>query len=1406
MLSVRDASDSLPSSSSAYELYFNDRDEPTVRNLTREGRASGQLSLPSAFEKRDKISRRPTPSIVLSADVRHDTLEDLLRAKYGFRDADPLQTTTEMLPPMKQSMSAPTYYRGQSEISDAMLRQIDAYRSNDDYNSTIAKDDPDDPSLSFRKRENTSDVKQDLFSSKSHSAEVQMSSGSTPYVFESEGELAAEEVPQGDREMNRKANGAVVDRRAKAPRNEGNKSKDLNVVESAFSASEESASEGDTSLEYMESSDESEREFDEENGADDGNIAMQNEGSTPGDEHGKQNHLYAAPTRDEMQQLSEASELFKSNIFRMEVEELLTEVRIKYEKHKPLERLLHELKSILDTLPSQPARPLADARKAMAKQKVAIPFPEPQPAEDLRDQFAFEKPDAVHIVGSYPLKSIAKATKPFTVDMAVQMPKSLFLETDYKNHRYFYKRAYYVAVLAAALQKKAKKIGIRVRFNYLHCDSLKPIIQISALGDKSEFDFSKLNCIIRIIPSIAPDTFIARRLAPTRNCIRPKGMDENATPTNLPPTPLYNASILSDASYVLNLTFLYTQVKKCAGFVDACLMGRVWLHQRGLDEIDHDAGRGLNGFLWSMVMAYLLSGNVRGGRKLAAGFSSYQLFRGTMDFLATFDFEKDGLMISNEAPEADFALQKFKETSDIVVVDASGKVNLAAHLTKSAFAQVQHEAKLAMQYLSDPVDRFDELFLRKVNDPKLQFDNVFSLNMMAKPSSSYASRNLLERSSAFMHLSRDVPALLAKALTNRVHYVDVHLNQMSAWDIDASPSVRDLSNTSVLIGLVLNTEAALRLVDHGPDAENTEACAEFRALWGNKAELRRFRDGSILESVVWEAKGIEERSLIVSRIVYHLLALHYGLAKDHIQYWAPQLYRYIDIAKSVPTKIYDPQLKAVAYQPIMNAFDQLVKQMRALDDDLPLPLANIRASSSSLRYTSTFLPIPFNHAAISQYPDSARYIEPVDFILQFEGSTKWPDDIQAIQQVKSAFLLKLAEILKKVGMKADVGRSVESDNDFFADTYIDIYHTSGFTFRGRVQQDREITLLERLIKDTKTKERQKAQATAALHQIKTIFEYRPEHTFYMQNLCNRHISLSSTVRLTKRWLSQHMLANHVNDETIELICASIFLSPAPYYPPGSPLSGFFRVLAFLSTWNWKDMPLIADIEGDMTVLQREEINAAFQKTRKIDPHLKHSTWFIGTQKDANGERWTRSMPSKVIASRIQFLAKSALALIDKALRTGDEKELKRIFVTPLSDYDTVLSLKPSICTRHFQSLRPDADLVGKEHKYKNLAFTKTSVYGDQALVGFDPAEAYVNELQSTYGDTLTFFFDRYGGDKVAMVWTDKEPRLWKVNLGISSEPVDMEKGQLKSNASKYVVPNAKAIHAEMLRLGKDVVQ
>ena len=57
----------------------------------------------------------------------------------------------------------------------------------------------------------------------------------------------------------------------------------------------------------------------------------------------------------------------------------------------------------------------------------------------------------------------------------------------------------------------------------------------------------------------------------------------------------------------------------------------------------------------------------------------------------------------------------------------------------------------------------------------------------------------------------------------------------------------------------MDPDHANRIVDKGPPADHAAEAAAFRAFWGEKAELRRFQDGSILEAAgawLWDVGGV----------------------------------------------------------------------------------------------------------------------------------------------------------------------------------------------------------------------------------------------------------------------------------------------------------------------------------------------------------------------------------------------------------------------------------------------------------------------------------------------------------------------------------------------------------------------
>lgn len=112
-----------------------------------------------------------------------------------------------------------------------------------------------------------------------------------------------------------------------------------------------------------------------------------------------------------------------------------------------------------------------------------MPYPDPEPERNAAYKLAYAKPSKINVVGSYALKTMIKSEGVLSVDMVVVMPESIFQEKDFLNYRYFYKRAYYLACIAAGLQECAKD-EFKLRFEYLNGNTLHPILIAKARSSK----------------------------------------------------------------------------------------------------------------------------------------------------------------------------------------------------------------------------------------------------------------------------------------------------------------------------------------------------------------------------------------------------------------------------------------------------------------------------------------------------------------------------------------------------------------------------------------------------------------------------------------------------------------------------------------------------------------------------------------------------------------------------------------------------------------------------------------------------------------------------------------------------------------------------------------------------------
>lgn len=1151
--------------------------------------------------------------------------------------------------------------------------------------------------------------------------------------------------------------------------------------------------------------------------------------------------MYQPPTNEEIQGLKETTDLYKSNLFKFQIDELLSEVSIDFSKTTSLENILHKLKEIFENINDQPDLSITDVKSMLLKKHgIIIPFPDPQPSDDVKYKFGFKKPTAFYLVGSYPLKSVVRSRNGFNVDVVVIMPKDIFQEKDYMNYRYFYKRAYYLAILSATLQDKGLALNVNVEFGALLGDRRCPIILLKPLENNSD----ALDFTIRILPCIPMDLFSTQRLSPSRNNIRPQHfqdlgqISQQQSVDSLPPTPQYNSAILSDMYCVSHLNLLYKNSKDCLAFNDACKLAKVWLHQRGIGG-DEDGWSGFNGFVWKMLMCYLLhGGGVNGGKKLANGYSSYQLIKGTMDFLANHDFIRNPVFMNKLEESEEFSEKSFTENFDVVFVDNSGKLNLFCGMTKTALEQIQHEARIAMEYFNEnKADRFEALFLQNVNDIKLRYDNVAKITQIPTSYCNYTKSEKLDYHDPFIHFARTVPIQLKQGLTNRVNLITINYPQLPTWSTSSEPPSYSFSNLKLYIGFIFNPEQSNRLIDYGPSPEDETAASEFRKLWGKKAEVRRFKDGSILECVVWNVKGIEERCLIVSRIVQYLINLHYGIKGKGIQYFTGQLNEIVIPSTNIPKSIYNKNGIANGFRDVMQAYDKLVKQFMALEN-IPLRFSGIRAASPALRYTSIFIPQPLTLTTTN----ISHYIDPIEIIIQFEHSARWPDDLVAIQKMKIAFYIRLASELELQFPGTCVTVAADNSDTIISEAYMDILSDSRFTFRCRIHNEREITLLDRGIKDKKSNQLKKDMYTKALEREKRMFVEIPMHTLQIQTLCNKWPSLSLTIRLTKRWFSTHLLSDHVDEEWIECLSSQVYLEPCPWNRPGSGFVGFLRVLKLITSWDWNNEAMIVDLSEENksslknnTYENNEDIKLRFKNLRASGGSCKYGLMFIGT---TSGSAWGIDKPCKVVANRIKDLARSALLYADELIEKRENSEFKRLFVTPLSDYDVIIHLDPSQCTRYYQNIFVDTQYLA--HNKKNMSSLKIYNIEDDdvvmrdvkmqdheenlkkekmaAMIGFDPVEYYLDELRKLYSDVALFFHDKHGGTIIGVVWipTNFTPRPWKASTEINSILVskienlkDQKGSEHDTNSSNLqdqnIVLNTKAVVLEIERLGEGFV-
>ena len=420
----------------------------------------------------------------------------------------------------------------------------------------------------------------------------------------------------------------------------------------------------------------------------------------------------------------------------------------------------------------------------------------------------------------------------------------------------------------------------------------------------------------------------------------------------------------------------------------------------------------------------------------------------------------------------------------------------------------------------------------------------------------------------------------------------------------------------VTVGILINTaEGTTRRVDRGPSATDEDACAQFTEFWGSKSRLRRFRDGTIVEAVVWgehDPGAALQADRLMHEIVMHAVGrhMHYhllgaaldadGETSSPVLSVSNQLDYFLPVSNSHGV---DPESSASSssltrsvthncdagtlFRKAVESLDTLRKMMTSKISDFPLIFESFSGAHSSLRYTS-FIP-PIQHPIVTGTKQAlnelsnkkiTRMIEPLNVIATLSNSSRWPTELSALRTAKTALIIRLSKCIKEqFSLKSMIHRE-----------YLDIFF-QGFVFRVQLYTDQELLLLSNpqahLIVQTKATVQRTFNKfdTAEAFQLHRRMVVDPLHHAAVRGLSSRFRAFGDTVRLLLCWRDNHLLSCHLPLEVLELIVASVFtenthLANNDELPctntPQSPTIAFLRTLIRLSHFNWSDSILLVD--------------------------------------------------------------------------------------------------------------------------------------------------------------------------------------------------------------------------------------
>ena len=933
-----------------------------------------------------------------------------------------------------------------------------------------------------------------------------------------------------------------------------------------------------------------------------------------------------------------------------------------------------QIRECLLSLKPMKKKTIAEAHDSLKSKKSLWPLP-PE-IKIPNGNFKFLPPvEVVHVGGG---RTGTQLRSNMTCDLLLRLSESFCEPKDYLNGRYIVKRALFLMHLIPKLLK-CDFVSV-IKFKYINKDVLKPILHVKC----------KTGDTFNLIPSGC--VFKSSLLNQDRNAVRPDKVYQEGVECSEVHTSYYNSSILADMHSDQYLNFL-SVVEDSQSLKQALTILKFWCERKGA---------GVSGHIITSILLHLnLSGLVSSEMETLTVCKQFWNFLSSNLVSAI----SGGILVGDPTKNAG---------QPGLYIDTCA--NLCYNTDMVSLKELAHHSQVINHLLeSRDHNNFISVLTEKVSSLFDLYDVVYRVQI---PDISLPESSLQYCGVKFRGFVDHIKGILCKAYGDRVKEIKIEYDLSEPWSRKSSPTRPEF----VLIGLNIDQSNWTRVVDRGPSADTVDA-KTFKEFWGDKSNLRRFQDGSIVQAVVWNGKSAQERRSILTQITEHVLNRHSGVSADLIQELK------LESGDIVGRDYYEGDGEEQA-QKIIKTFSELSKILRKCSK-IPLTITSVLGVSPVLRNTDLFPQAEYQverarkQTGLDPNKPTPPFVRAHEVVCHFELSGKWPEDVRGVLRLKAAFYLALKEELESMHISAKVNID-----------FMDIAR-NGFIFRLRILVPKEEKLRAGNISFW-------VPCSGADLKVQTVT--LPYVSSHLTSLSLKHSAYPLTVRFLKRWVACHSLSNYIPDIFCELVVAHIFLS-AHNLTPQTATSAFLRVLSFLSSFDWNLYPLIINFNDELSS-ETLEVYKNFMNTRRSYP----DACIVCPQNELSD--LTRDSPTK-----------SSLNILKHFAEKSHTSSLDSIFKPNVTSYNVIIHLARNKTGRFVTS-------QAQEHHAKSTYFP---------VVEFEPARRYVEELTSAYGHLCLFLYNRYEPSEVGVVLKRAENSEVKFTVNGSMAKVRTESGKVKDN-------------------------